>query len=674
MYFKVTTETWKIGEKDQATNKDANISYEHNIARELVKNLKHDKNLPKTETEAQSVSEKNEVTRDFLDTSSKIFGQDASSLHSRTRTHSKAEKEQTIERFDPLSPQKTLKDIESLLPDLLAADEMESEDGIYSVLWDFAGESVYYETHTLFLTPRAIFLLAYDLSRDPYEKALPVKRKGMFEVIEDMMGTKTNLGYLDYWMTSISSLSSQSKDHEMHSASASTVLPETPVFLVCTHADRPSGGKNPRGLARKVYGELWKKRYKTHLYGPFEVDNTKSGEKPECPGVSRLREKIREVAKELPQMKEFIPIKWLKFERFFQILLSNGHKWITIEAAKQIAKDFCQIHDDEEFKTALDFLHDQKILLHFDNTDKLNKFVFLDLQWLIDVMKKVITINSDDDDEETVIMDLWCQLEEKGILEEKLLKHLWGPLIGEHSVFESLIEIMEKFSLLCSWPASDDFKRYLVPSMLKSHPPQDITVLIASAKLPSLFIKFKPGQVPSRLFPRLVTQFLLLGKDDFWSSLNPQLYQNFARLYTAKDDKCSVVLLCHSSFIEIVVHGGNDSFEVSCCAQSVFGQLVLILECMCKQFFWLKNIIYQAGVVCTVCCHGRKVKRCQQHLKEDCEREECLHLIPESELRIANETITCTKSPTALNNKVSIKDFSAWLGSFQKVIQSTSNS
>ncbi|XP_044169489.1 uncharacterized protein LOC114951217 [Acropora millepora] len=679
-YFKVTTETWKIGKEDQVTDKEAKSYFEYNLGRQVVKNLKHDENQPKTDSEEQSVSERNEVTED---SPSQMFAHGASSMHSVARTLSKTEKdgnhtfettddkwypEQTTERDDALSPQKTLKDIESLLPDLLAVDQVEGEDDIYSLLWDFAGESVYYETHILFLTSRAIFLLTYDLSRDPYEKALPVKKQEMFKVVEDRIGTKTNLDYLDYWMTSVSLVSSQGKDHEVNQASASTVLPKTlpPVFLVCTHADQPYDGKDPRDLALEVYGELQEKSYSTHLCGKFEVDNTKSGEKPECPGVSRLRESIRAVAKELPQMKEFIPIKWLKFEKMLQVFLNNGHKWISIERAKKIAYDFCQIHSDVAFKTAIDFLHDQRILIHFDNTTELNKLVILDLQWLIDVMKKVITIKRYDDGEGEFKF-LWRKLEKEGILEEKLLQHVWGPLTGEAATFESLIAIMEKFSLLCSWPASDGLssRKYLVPSMLKSHPPEHITKLIVSARLPSLFIKFESGQVPSRLFPRLVTQFLLWGKDEFWSSVNPQLYQNFARLFTAKDDKCSVVLFCHSSSIEVVVHGGNGSYEVSC-AQSVFKQLLLMLECMRKEFFWLESMRYLAGVVCTICCRGRKVEFCHTHGKNDCEREECLHFISESELRSANEFITCTRSPTALNNKVCIKDFSAWLNSSQK--------
>ena len=592
-------------------------------------------------------------------------------MHSPARTLSKKEKgdnqhtfetksypEQTSETDDSFSPEKIPEDIASLAADF--ADAEKENDDIFSVLWDFASESVCYETHTLLLTSRAIFLLVYDLSRDPYERARPVKRQGMFEVVEDRIGAKTNLDYLDYWMTSVSSISSQGKDHEVRTASTSTLLPETlpPVFLVCTHADQPSGGKDSEVLAQEVYGKLREQSSSTYLCGKFEVDNTKSGKKPECPGVSRLRESIRAVARELPQMKEFIPIKWLKFEKILRVFRNAGRKWITIDHAKRIANEFCKIHDHVAFKTAIDFLHDQRILIHFDNTNDLNKLVVLDLQWLIDVMKEVITIKRYDGGEREFKF-LWHKLEKEGILEEKLLQHVWDPLIGKYDTFKSLIALMEKFSLLCSWPVSLELssRRYLVPSMLKSRPPQHITQLIASAQLPSLFIKFESGQVPSRLFPRFVTRLLLWGKDGFWSPVKPQLYQNFARLFTAKEDECSFVLLCHSSFIEGVVHCGNDSSHVSC-AQSVFKQLILMLECMRKEFFWLESMIYQAGVLCKVCCRGRKVKYCDTHCQDDCQRDECLHFILESDLRNANEPIPCPWSATEQNFKVCIEDFS----------------
>ena len=424
---------------------------------------------------------------------------------------------------------------------------------------------------------------------------------------------------------------------------------------------------------------------KTKSYGKqlfpsvFKVDNTKSGGQKECPDVERLRESILTVAKELPQMKENIPMKWVRYREALARILDEGHKCITIKHAKRMASEV-KIHDDQEFVTVLGFLHDQRILLHFDDTVELNKLVVLDPQWLIDVFMTVITVKPYHPQEEG-FEDLWLKLEREGILEEKLLRYAWGQIVGEHYTFKSLIAIMERFSLLCSWPSSNEpfSKEYLVPSMLRWYPPQEITKLIISASLPSLFVKFKSIQVPSNLFPRLVVQLLQWGRNEFWSRVHPQLYKSFARIYTAEDENYSVVLLCHSSMIEVVVHKGNarsvkddlqvdlgispgdqrDSFEVFC-AREVFRQLVLLLECLRKEFWLFKRMEYQAGIICPVCCRKRLVDYCRTHHKEDCEQEECLHFIPESELRNSNQHFICTRSAVAEDNKVYSKDFSAW--------------
>ena len=714
--FKVTTEIWKTGKKDQAGNKkEMAFSFEHHVARVVVENLKEKqltsefKNVDGLKDLKDSLTgsnESNEILQDCQGLSTAIIhDQVGSSVYSFSTTQIETEEgyadslkssaatkvgggnrafqttenylAQTKARDNTVSSEKIPGEIETLIKKLQdEVEKMESEDDIYSVLWDFAGESVYYETHQLFLTSKAIYLLVYDLSRDPEESAEPVKKQGVFQKIEEKSCTKTNLDYLDHWMTSVSSQSSRTKDHALYSASTSTVLPKTlpPVFLVCTHSDQPFGGNDPSEQAIKVYGSLKTKSYGEQLFhAVFNVDNTKSGLQTECPEVKRLRESILAVAMELPQTNENIPIKWLKYEKVLQAALNEGHKWISIEHAKRIASEVSQIHDNQEFVTLLDFLHDQRILIHFSDTVELNKLVVLDPQWLIDVFKAVITVKRYDQ-QERGLNDSWLRLEREGILEEKLLKHAWGSLVEDLHTFESLIAIMEKFSLLCCWSSSDEQcgKEYLVPSMLRWYPPQEITKLITSARLPSLFVKFESGQVPSNLFPRLVLQFLQWGRNEFWSTVNPQLYKNFARFYTAEDENCSVVLLCHSSLIEVVVHEGNvhslkddlpedqhDSFEVHC-AREVFRQLVFLLECLRKEFCWLKRMKYKVGVICPVCCHKRLVSYCSTHHKQDCEREECLHFISESELRNANQRITCTRSAVAVNNKLYIKDFTAW--------------
>ena len=165
-------------------------------------------------------------------------------------------------------------------------------------------------------------------------------------------------------------------------------------------------------------------------------------------------------------------------------------EWIDLHEAKRIASEECNIVDDEEFRTVLNFLHDNRILIHFSDTPALDKLVVLDPQWLVDVFKKVMTIPPYDSKEKD-FKQLWTKLQGTGILEERLLHHVWETLLFDKETTENLLEIMEKFSLLCSWPSSDAScgKQYLMPSMLASYPPEDIMSLLeaASAQIPPLF-------------------------------------------------------------------------------------------------------------------------------------------------------------------------------------------
>ena len=80
----------------------------------------------------------------------------------------------------------------------------------------------------------------------------------------------------------------------------------------------------------------------------------------------------------------------------------------------------------------LTFLHDLRVLIHFDDSPELSELVTLDIQWLIDVFKNVITVRAYHEDRD--FAPLWEKLEEKGILEENLLKHVWNSLVPQKKI------------------------------------------------------------------------------------------------------------------------------------------------------------------------------------------------------------------------------------------------
>ena len=140
-------------------------------------------------------------------------------------------------------------------------------------------------------------------------------------------------------MSSVSSLVSQDEDPEK--TPASEMLPEklTLVFHGGTHADKLYKDAQPEELAREIFGSLQTNSYGKHLLDVFVVDNTKSGSEQECPEVTCLKNQVLNVAKELPQMKEVIPIKWLKYEKALRAMLGDGYKWISIDDAGTIPLD-----------------------------------------------------------------------------------------------------------------------------------------------------------------------------------------------------------------------------------------------------------------------------------------------------------------------------------------------
>ena len=145
---------------------------------------------------------------------------------------------------------------------------------MYSVVWDFAGQPVYYATHPLFPTQRAVYLLVFDLSRGLHARADPTVKQGMYSMILDNHDCKSNLDYLDFWMTWIASIANQDENQQIRLGQSPINVP--PVFLVCTHADQPCGGADPFVLAREVFGSLKTKPYKNQLYKDvIVVDNTK---------------------------------------------------------------------------------------------------------------------------------------------------------------------------------------------------------------------------------------------------------------------------------------------------------------------------------------------------------------------------------------------------------------
>ncbi|XP_078600268.1 uncharacterized protein LOC144875240 [Branchiostoma floridae x Branchiostoma japonicum] len=202
-------------------------------------------------------------------------------------------------------------------------------------VWDFAGQTVYYNTHQFFLSNRAVYMLIWN----------------------------TRLGHehagLDFWLSSI----------ECHA-------PKAPIFVIGTHADQVTKSELPMEELSRRYSQI---------KGYFCV-SSHTGQ-----GVKELHDKLISVTLDEPYMGERIPQVWLSFE---QAVIKDRKKQSVLpwEVVAKHASG-AGIFDRSELNQAVQFLHDLGTLQHFDN-EYLKDRVVINPQWIVDVMACVVSVHT----------------------------------------------------------------------------------------------------------------------------------------------------------------------------------------------------------------------------------------------------------------------------------------
>ena len=184
-----------------------------------------------------------------------------------------------------------------------------SEDDIKSevvnlTLWDFAGQHLYYASHSVFLSGRAVYILVYNLNKNLRATAEPCVRQGTKDIRLDNPNYETNLDNLLSWLVSVHNVRSAANKNVAHQG---TKLPyqRPPVVIVGTNLDQPfeEVGTTEKCIREIIIG----KEYAKHvIWTFFAVDNTKKNDE----GVQKLRHKIMEVLKGEPYMPEEVPLRY----------------------------------------------------------------------------------------------------------------------------------------------------------------------------------------------------------------------------------------------------------------------------------------------------------------------------------------------------------------------------
>ncbi|XP_019640924.1 PREDICTED: uncharacterized protein LOC109482588 [Branchiostoma belcheri] len=402
-------------------------------------------------------------------------------------------------------------------------------------IWDFAGQSVYYTTHQVFLTPRAVYTVAFNLCHDLDAKALTQVRrsegsddKAKIEWEESEM---TNMDFLEFWVSSIHAHTADNKPRQRQNGHKSP-----PVFIVGTHRnsldpDPDVCEKKTREIFAKIQKNMKGRPMEGHVVTPYyAVENGLEDDSE----IAKLRQHIEEVAYGEPYMGEHMPIRWLKFEQFVAQEVENGVDSLSLEQVQESVKKF-GIDSRDELIAMLGFYHDLGTIVYFGSQgavdDTLQKTVIFRPQWLVDIFKRVITVK-DIDDQWDRFSEAWARLDAEGVLEDALIDYMWRDVLEQKPL---LLNLMDKFDLLCERlppkkitadERADWVKSYYVPSRLRQKP-HDMETVTDQPHF-SFFMWFH-GFLPDGLFHRVLTRAVRWAQE--CGGREPQLYHRTARFF-----------------------------------------------------------------------------------------------------------------------------------------------
>ena len=151
------------------------------------------------------------------------------------------------------------------LQNLQLEDDIKSEE-VTLTLWDFAGQHLYYASHSVFLSGQAVYILVYNLNKNLPETAEPCVRQGVNNVRLDNANNEPNLDNLLSWLVSVHNIRFAAEENVAHQGKKLSYL-QPPVIIVGTNSYQPFEEVNT--MEQHIKESLEYKEYEQHVTAPF---------------------------------------------------------------------------------------------------------------------------------------------------------------------------------------------------------------------------------------------------------------------------------------------------------------------------------------------------------------------------------------------------------------------
>ena len=503
---------------------------------------------------------------------------------------------------------KQLDKIEKLCSENTPSEKMLDGKSIAVFIHDFAGQSIFHDTHFCFLKMGCPYLLIIDCSLPLDDLAKPryESRHVKCDVPDPFL--ETNLDHFVSWLTALARLSIAyrnlpSDDHSKFK------LP--PVLIALTNSDQC---EDITEVKKRIQDILLEKDFPNVFQEIYVINNTLSDRN--CKEIRRLRLKLYELCKSILEYQVDMPVRWLQLEvALCEMLIGKGFKHIPIEDCHRVAQS-CDVVNIEAAMR------------------------------LMNLFTKVITI-PDVEHCLPIQASTYRLLRKKGILmQENLRKIIDGSLKAE-----LLEDLMKQFSLICPLTYNGQ-PAYIVPSLAPlMEEGVSVEEKLCSSEIVPVFVQFENWRyVPPGFFTRFQTTIMHSCRKELDKVTPIELFGNYTRFnFTYGEFSFVVYLIKIPAKIKVgVLPLGSSSERDNCMFVSYLKQA--LKACMQK----VKNdqpLIYHnvKPSLFVKCCNEKENHLCPHG--NECDRDGCANFLPLEELHGR------TKNPDCSHNSVCIKRF-----------------
>ncbi|XP_019858326.1 PREDICTED: uncharacterized protein LOC109586566 [Amphimedon queenslandica] len=329
-------------------------------------------------------------------------------------------------------------------------------------IWDCGGQPVFLEILPAFLTPRTMFLLLFDASKDFRERWQSRQNTPDGEVLFGEVVNESTSDLMAKWMSTIHCYLVKRKindsrcsyfmvKHNIDDTSSSPSL-----YCIGTRGDMLNE-KGKKKVKKQIQSLYEKKEFADLIEDVLIVDNTTSGKgEEEDPSITKLRGAIDSFISNLVVKT---PVNWFLFRKVLQELKQNV---IGVSEAIAIGKA-CHIPAGD-IPEVLKFYHELGVLLYYPKIKGLTKKVILSPKWFVDTIGKVFPLEKGWSGGKK-----WYLLRNKGILVQPLYQEVWQSSgIDPTEIIEFLVHFRLAAQVQTKHYDSTS-KQYFLPAVLPGY-------------------------------------------------------------------------------------------------------------------------------------------------------------------------------------------------------------